>query len=161
MRDYFKPMRRKVGIATLVLACLFTAGWVRSLRTTDVFQRRMTDNTVYFLVSNRSRLYWQDVREVFPAQLSSPEPLAGGITLPSVRLKRFHFERTADETNYFRVLTTESFSCLLDGSRIYPGLTLKAWMAPYWSIVLPLVVVSAWLLLSKFRSSKPSPIVQH
>jgi hypothetical protein len=30
MGSYFKPLRRKVGIVALVLACVFTAGWVRS-----------------------------------------------------------------------------------------------------------------------------------
>src|SRR5437763_11137498 len=30
MRDFFKPCRRKIGVVTLVLACAFMAGWIRS-----------------------------------------------------------------------------------------------------------------------------------
>src|SRR6266700_4979357 len=35
MGDYFKPWRRKLGVVTLLLACVFVAGWVRSLSTFD------------------------------------------------------------------------------------------------------------------------------
>ena len=28
--DYLKPIRRKLGVVTLVMACVFMAGWVRS-----------------------------------------------------------------------------------------------------------------------------------
>lgn len=31
MRQFFKPLRRKVGLATLMLACFFTVVWVRML----------------------------------------------------------------------------------------------------------------------------------
>ena len=31
MGDYFRPWRRKLGVVTLVLAWVFTAGWVRSV----------------------------------------------------------------------------------------------------------------------------------
>ena len=31
MGEYFKPYRRKFGILTLMIACKFMAGWVRSL----------------------------------------------------------------------------------------------------------------------------------
>ena len=36
MPDYFKPLRRKIGVVTLVLACVFAAMWVRSGRIQDV-----------------------------------------------------------------------------------------------------------------------------
>ena len=32
MGDYFKPWRRKIGVATLVMACVFAAGWVNGQR---------------------------------------------------------------------------------------------------------------------------------
>ena len=37
MFDYFKPLRRKIGVCTLVIACVFAAGWVRSLYVEDNF----------------------------------------------------------------------------------------------------------------------------
>jgi len=35
MGDYFKPWRRKFGVVTLVMACVFAAGWVRSRQKFD------------------------------------------------------------------------------------------------------------------------------
>src|SRR5947208_128170 len=33
--SYFKPLRKKIGVGTLVMACLFAMGWVRSLTVED------------------------------------------------------------------------------------------------------------------------------
>src|SRR5437764_781766 len=38
MREFFKPCRRKLGMVTLGLACVFAAGWVRSLSVDDFIQ---------------------------------------------------------------------------------------------------------------------------
>lgn len=35
MSDFFQPLRHKVGVATLLLACALTAGWVRSFYVED------------------------------------------------------------------------------------------------------------------------------
>jgi hypothetical protein len=35
MREFFKPLRRLVGVATLVMACVFAFAWVRSLHWID------------------------------------------------------------------------------------------------------------------------------
>lgn len=35
MREFFRGWERKLGALTLMLACVFTAGWVRSLAMTD------------------------------------------------------------------------------------------------------------------------------
>ena len=37
MSGYFKPLRRKVGVATLTLACGLAACWVRSFFVSDEF----------------------------------------------------------------------------------------------------------------------------
>ena len=36
MGEFFKPMRRKAGVVTLLLASVFVAGWVRSIHQMDV-----------------------------------------------------------------------------------------------------------------------------
>jgi hypothetical protein len=38
MGDYFKPWRRKIGVVTLVVACVFMAGWIRSFNFADAIQ---------------------------------------------------------------------------------------------------------------------------
>ena len=36
MREFFQGWRRKVGVVTLVMACVLTAGWVRSFLIRDI-----------------------------------------------------------------------------------------------------------------------------
>ncbi len=38
MGDYFKPWQRKIGVVTLVTACVFMAGWARSGLIHDVLR---------------------------------------------------------------------------------------------------------------------------
>lgn len=35
MRNFFKPWRRKIGVVTLLIACVFAAGWIRSYQNFD------------------------------------------------------------------------------------------------------------------------------
>lgn len=35
MSEYFKPWRRKIGVLTLLIASMFTAGWIRSSTVED------------------------------------------------------------------------------------------------------------------------------
>jgi hypothetical protein len=37
MPSYFKPLRRKIGVLTLVRACVLMVGWLRCLYEGDVF----------------------------------------------------------------------------------------------------------------------------
>ena len=39
MGEYFNPMKRKVGMMTMAMACLFMVGWVRSISVKDGFMR--------------------------------------------------------------------------------------------------------------------------
>lgn len=43
MREFFRPLRRKLGAATLSLACVFMAGWIRSLTEYDAISLRSFD----------------------------------------------------------------------------------------------------------------------
>lgn len=50
MRDFFKPWRRKVGLLTLMMACVLTAVWIRSLSVYGLFTIYSIDNQrVYVL----------------------------------------------------------------------------------------------------------------
>ena len=43
MGQFFNGWRRKVGVGTLLLACLFCCAWARSLNEVDAFQMSRTD----------------------------------------------------------------------------------------------------------------------
>lgn len=113
MSGYFKPLRRKIGVLTLVLACVFAIGWIDSLT-----QFR----SLYFVDWKRS-VIWQ--------ALSRDAKLA-------VEGKRF------DHTN--------SPTFLYNNGPVETHVDLGG--VPYSSIVIPLTLLSAYLLLSKPRSKR-------
>src|SRR6478736_6446220 len=57
MGEYFKPLRRKIGVLTLAMACLFTAGWIRSQTICDGIAITFTKNR-YSLRSYRNQILW-------------------------------------------------------------------------------------------------------
>lgn len=94
MRDFFRGWRWKLGIVTLVMACVFAVGWVRSL--------------------------------------SDPDVLIDGV----------------GSTKGFVSMTS------------FDGDFGIVFFIPYWSIVLPLTLLSACLLLSKRPPVKRSEAAQ-
>jgi hypothetical protein len=147
---YFKPLRRKVGIATLVLACVCAVGWVRSLSATDAIlipigDASQDDDTTQGFWSSDSGLNW------------------GKFLWPRVR-SPVDFEsynhRQRNEWGvpaYFQsvdIVWQWRFCGFGIGfSRMTP--MASVWVVPYWSVVGPLTLLSAWLLLSKPRQSMP------
>jgi hypothetical protein len=127
MSDYFKPWRRKLGIATLMMACVFAAAWVRSLMLTDVVRVPLWQFGKIGIASNVG---------YFSFAWASHERSNNGfnwITYP--------FEVTA----------------LISYAPWTFDFTSKTPVQPvmgYWSVVIPLTLVSAWLLLSKPRKPK-------
>ncbi|WP_010586532.1 hypothetical protein [Schlesneria paludicola] len=116
MGDFFKPLQRKMGVLTLVLACVLTAGWVRSPHIGDKIE--------------------------FP--LGSGEFVVARSTPDGINLSG---RRPLFDARLVQVLAT-GLPCTL----------LSNWMTiPYWSIVLPLTVLSAYLLLSKPRMTRSVP----
>lgn len=53
--SFFKPWRRKLGLLTLLMACVFAAGWVRSRFSEDMHLWK-SDVLVAFVVSIDSTL---------------------------------------------------------------------------------------------------------
>src|SRR5689334_11887992 len=48
MGEYFKPFRRKIGVITLVMACVFSAGWIRSRNTSDFLRLNVGRDQIVF-----------------------------------------------------------------------------------------------------------------
>lgn len=103
MPTYFKPLRRKVGVFTLALACLFAAVWIRGM--------------------------------IQPFRLIIP----GG--------RYIEYVVYADSQK----LHLSKEEQIWVGVRVTPNLTLAKISLPHWSIVTPLTLLSAWLLLSRPR----------
>ena len=140
MGKFFKPWRRKIGVVMLVTACVFTGGWVRSVRTQETIQFRVSKKSVYFFVSNRNWLYWKCVRELYPSQMTYPQQ-NGALKIP---FRSFYFVKRSTRYNQRNMLETETFEYSLVPQRSFLyGLKMDTWSAPYWSIIIPLILLSA------------------
>ena len=138
MREFFHGWRRKTGIVTLVLACVFMAGWVRS--------HFVCDHPHVFM----GKIFIEAVTihdHVFLQQHSFGQ---GGFFFG---WKTPHDFETLSEAygvafEWAFILCGFGFSTADNGREILL-------LIPYWSIVILLTLLSAYLLLSKPRVAKP------
>ena len=138
--SYFKPWRRKIGVGTLVMACVAMAGWVRSELAIDSLTFPVGGNSVVRLSSQPGRFIWFSWKN--RQNVLSSEPMG------------WH--------SYTRNLEDDPIPSYAEypfSSRVSKGLskntpTKKYWILWYWSIVIPLTLLSAYLLISKPRLAK-------
>ena len=126
MGEFFKGRKRKLGVVTLLLALVFTAGWVRSVVTAATPFR---PNLIAFS----------------PATYEVKDGDFVGIGTERQSLTWWEFDTydVDDPTGHI-------------GNTTAPVIVFAI---PFWSIILPLTLVSAFLLLSKPRkSSQTKPI---
>ena len=158
MREFFRGWRRKAGLAALAMALLLTTGWMRSYVVQDVvLLQRMP--THHVLQSSRGRILWWGVS--YSLFLSDKE-------LEESSQEGTSFEWISLDTSEMRVWTsdeidTEDGSGWLFGgggfligadSDDLNGPMTRRWLCSYSLIVLPLTLLSAWLLLIKPRPAK-------
>ena len=141
MGDYFKEWRRQLGLRTLVVACVFMAGWVRSLNTTDQFQSREVFGQVHSFGSLSGAFYWIRLK---PCQ--SPSPAHRPIRDPD--------RRSLERDLGFLDIEIQQNS---GGMTMFAG---KGTAIPYWIITIPLTLLSTFLLLSKPGKSVTKSITE-
>ena len=150
MMGYFKPLRRRIGLITLVIACAFTAGWVRSFHICDCIAFSNDDRSYHQLFSSANWFGWIMV------------PCTRG-TLPNTYRTSVHGWRSSSVDNRTRA---EGFIELahthleFEGvfSRVcYSNVANLHLMVTYPSIVIPLAILSAYLLLSKPHQRPTQP----
>ena len=152
MRDFFKPWRRRIGLLTLVMACVFMAGWVRSSLSRDWIRFHSGKHWVEF-GSDSQRLYcmvdyskdyvnkdgatWK-----FPsfgtAVISQLDPLAPA---------------TLDDSH--RSWSRHWLGFYVWQKTYWDFYQSTLTVIPYWSVVIPLTLASAFLLLSTQRRASP------
>lgn len=149
----FKPLRQKTGVVTLMVACLFAAGWVRSSLLYDGIWL-LSHKSRYGITSTQGRLCWHYAH--------SPQARRTDWQFKWDSTKRMR--KVSDEvTDHFLNRILHDFSFVSDTAEWgypadlvqTPGPTVQAqWSAvqvPYWSIAIPLGLLSLWLLTSKPR----------
>ena len=144
MPAFFKPWRRKIGVLTLVMACVFLGGWVRSLSIED--------------------------------KVTIPIPQAASVEFLSMQSKfcltrysrpqRCEWKSTPmkNVTNHPMNLLSADWSMRFCGLRLFTNLhaygdKTAGLLVPYWMPVVPITLLSVFLLLSKSRESTRTQIV--
>ena len=154
MWTYFRPLRRKIGLATLMMACLANAIWVRANLVTDLF----------VVINHRGCRIWE-IRS--SCLLLGKEDLIGDAgygtsqfwtvcpkDFPSSKLYAKHLSPRDQEWEWRVKLFGFDFGRTRIKNR-QNDIQLTLGVIPLWSIVLPLTGLSAWLLLWKPKAMDP------
>lgn len=149
MRGFFKPFRRKVGVVMLGLACFVMVAWVRSIFIGDHFsfaadgrKRTRLISADGYLNLNEEHYSWQipslpnSVWESAPRRPTESDdsddvdaPMIWEWSAFGIDVGEFSHDPGLGDVRHF-------FCCV-----------------PYWSIVLPFTLLSAYLLVTKPRRS--------
>ena len=118
MREFFRGWRRKVGCATLVMACVAGAAWSRSYLYSEYIGIGTTNRIDVFL-SSQGLVRWAAIK-----------PPPGD---------RWFWWGSNDTVGLFALMPYD------------PSMFEPSWPGPYCVIVIPLTLISAYLILWKPR----------
>ena len=148
MGDFIKGWRRKTGLLTLMIALVFMGAWARSVSVMDAVQIRSGMYTMEHCVSVDHSLVWGRLRAedsrsiiVFPVWEAS---------------KASNLDAFLDRANLRCSWRRCGFG--VGEMKAGPADRHTIWVIPYWVIVIPLTLLSAYLLLAKPRTSTPMTI---
>jgi len=157
MGDYFHGWRRKVGIVTLLMALVFMAGWVRSFSADDLicFKQHQFNSVCGGLVWERpaQQPSMQFSHFVFSSRdLRNPNHIVGPFesSTPDDKWRRQFAGFVVAE--YRVAVTSANKTTSIEANRFY--------RVPYWSIVIPMTLLSTFLLLTKPRQSNQKKTVE-
>jgi hypothetical protein len=146
MGNLFHSWRRTIGVVTLMMALVFMAGWIWSYSILDVVVcngGRYTDGWLRSSCGEiiLNRYYSGDAEILLGAVVWEQSPLSSIFYFDFAdihwrwRLGGFRFGESYDDRN---------------------AIVATFFVIPYWSVVLPLTLLSACLLLTKARPTKQS-----
>ena len=144
MGEFFHGWRRKIGVVTLVLACMFTAGWVRSVLISDVVR---IHNHIFG--SKRAVLSWVRCIDAFTNKSYDYSTSTGeeADTWASIDARW--------SWNWCGVHIGDGKNTR---SKAYNSIAFA--LIPYWMLVVPLTLTSLWLLLTKPRKSSSKKTIE-
>lgn len=146
MRGFFRGWRRKLGCVTLLLACVVTGWWIRSFYICDDIRvpGRTPAFHLFFTLPNWFGWVWVENAD-------------GGVP-PRYRSGKTAYSTTVHEYSYrpyrFVYGNVDPKHPLAQTMEAGPHFYLS-----YWMVVLPLTLLSAYLLLSKPRLRKTAPMM--
>jgi hypothetical protein len=127
MSEFFKGWRRKTGCVALVMACVLMGMWVRSRYLVDELSALMPLD-----VNNYTLMSYSDCIHMTVWKQAGLTPVEGW---------RWKSERL-DAPRSVTIIDSWAVELLEDG---------LLWQIPYWFLVMPLTLLSAYLILWKPR----------
>ena len=166
MGEFFRGWRRKIGVVTLMMALVLMGGWVRSMSVEDVLKFPSAEGFC-FCTFEHERISWGELTgpdsEITAKRLTQWKWLSGRIDLHS----GIGPTNTSDHKFYYYEHDWKWDLCgfyFAEGhgklTGPCPSTRLRLYVIPYWSIVIPLTLISLWLLLSKSRTSTQKKIAE-
>jgi hypothetical protein len=150
MNGYFKPLRRKIGVITLGLACVLMAGWVRSMGRYD---------QLYLVTGTHSDLMVQATDGYLALILTETEHEADAL-FPFWQTEPFDPDRRFDPSKWEEstkvVFHAPGFGFAIHNRTSTIPFDVKIWFVSYWLSTALVTLFSAWLLFSKPKQQKPS-----
>ena len=165
MGDFFKPWRRKIGPVFLCPTIVFACGWARSFVYVDVMdymnqhslvRAESFEQTVVLSIGRSDETFRRSVRADSVKFASHDEAILSSILIL--------FEPQLEENNCFFV-ARESHAkrwCGFCWGTVEMSSSYRdIWKIPYWSIVIPLTMISGYFVLSKPRLAKPKATIEN
>jgi hypothetical protein len=154
MKESFRGWRRKIGVVTLVMACLFVAGWVRNYFIRDSVNIPTGNSSSIEFISGYQCLnlvvMWSTIPDHEMASFRiyhQKEEEEIGFPAGKFLFGGFAGDHFPFRPSWFRF------------SNEVRTTSLMIFSLPYWSITIPLTLLSGWLLLSKPRQIKSKTLV--
>ncbi|WP_010586531.1 hypothetical protein [Schlesneria paludicola] len=153
MNGYFKLQRRKLGVVTLLMACVLLAAWTRSRTHADWIL--LFGNTV--VVSGHQSVFVLNRPQAAIVTIESTRRAPEADYGPGASMTRrietaLAFQYSLSDRFGWGYATPNGIITNFGINTGHPKLVRE--MIPYWSIVIPLTLISIWLLLSKPRSAR-------
>lgn len=175
MGEYFQPLRRKIGMIMLGLSCVFMGGLMNSLTAEHYIDVLKTSFRSERLLSTNSNIVWESFSSEIPAHYfpttfhiwrhnqldlkSGKDGLAYVCTDGTANnYCEIQFFLTPEARDYAKTQGNRSMETRFELAERWFGFGYLEWhgwasltvvLVPYWSIVLPLTLLSAYLLLGR------------
>jgi len=149
MREFFKGWRRKLGSVALVMACLLSSGWIRSDGYGEFVESPRLDE--FFIPFERSICAGWYRRQIYLySEFSLPHGarLISYEIMPEYRSGLFDGVLTPASQQQIKFLGVE-----LIAGRYHLAGNVFALKIPFGFVVLPLTLLSAYLILWKPRKA--------
>ena len=149
MREFFRGWKRKVGVVTLMMACVAMVGWIRSRFVMDEYTFINQRGSMEIFQTEPNRMVWASLEYDVKPNYGPIAPFVSNRLPPNYEASAW----IGYEWKY-RFLGVGAGQVSYAQTSMGP-LTTKVVFVSFWSVVLPLTALSAYLLLSMPRHTTP------